>query len=501
MSSFLSELGGITAGVGAEGLAFAAGFAASHALEPEAVTIRQDAWQAAQVRRLDALIAAEIAAEDIAHYDVMQAEATYSGIEASRFAYLYHVNLIAPGTGELLNMLRRGTINGGNFTHGLRKNKLEPMWDDAITNLQHVYLSPDILAVMLQRNVIPNQGQLPGITLDTTGRVPRFPHVPIDAYSMAQTFGWSNDQLDAQTRIQGLPPGMDLVARMVYRNIVDRGDFNLAAEQSNRRVEWADYEFDGYRQILTAEQSCELQLRGYINRDQRLALTRLHGMSDADSDLLYDVLGRGLNLHAAFIAERRGGVFNGPTDAIPAWALWMLERGNLRPETYNLAWAGRETLPSAFVIRALLTDGAIDESRGETLLLHSGWAADLAALVAQHYAAKAGTAGDPHAAKAATQLWTTTHSAYKATEIGKSTAQANLSTLGIDANSQQTIFTYWDAERSTIRHQISVAQLLKAEKAGITNPATGKAYTNADVVTALVDRGYTQADATVIASE
>ena len=448
MSSFLSELGGITAGVGAEGLAFAAGFAASHALEPEAVTIRQDAWNAARVLRIPPEVAAEIAAEDISSFDAMQTEANYYGWDDTRFPYLYHLNLVAPGMGQLLQMLRRNTINGGNFTHGLRKNKFEPMWDAALTDLENVYLDPAILAVMLQRNVIPNQGQLPGVTLSTAGKVERFPHVPIDAYAMAKTFGWSNDQLDAQTRIQGLPPGMDLVARMVFRNILDRGDFNLAAEQSNRRVEWADFEYEGYRQILTADQWIEAWLRGWVTQTEAENGAALHGMSAANADLLYKIKGRPVTFHEITTGLARGGTYPSTYDDIPEPYRKSIQEADIRPEWADIHYHNRYTYPSAFVLRSLAQAGDLGgQAEVEQVLLEIGWKPSFATQVSTAWTTK-GTAADPHVAKAQGQLWTTTHALHKKGTITDAQATAALPYAGVSAAAIPEVLRIWDVENT-----------------------------------------------------
>ena len=340
MSSFLSELGGISAGVGVEGLAFAAGFAAAHALEPEAVTIKQDAWHAAQVLRMDPATAALAAAENYASYENMAAEASYSGWDASRFAYLYRVTLEAPGTGELLQMLRRKTISEGNFTHGLRKARLEPMWDDALAELAVARLSPQELALGIVRSTVKDPGLLV-VTLDTKdSTIPKYPQWPGDALAEAEAGGIDKDRLRAMVGAVGLPMSPQQAASATFRKIINRAAFNLSILEGDIRPEYADAIFEQARQILTAGEYAELQLRGYYDRSTRLTHTAKHGMSEADSDLLYDVQGRGLSLHAAFIGERRGGVFEGDTSAIPAWAMFQLQRGNLRPEVYNLAWAG-----------------------------------------------------------------------------------------------------------------------------------------------------------------
>ena len=494
-SGFLGELGGITAGVGAEGLAFAAGFAASHALEPEAVTIRQDAWNAARVLRIPPEVAAAIAAENISSYDDMANEAHYYGWDDTRFPYLYHLNLVAPGTGELLTMLRHGTINSGNFTHGLRKNKLEPMWDDAIAELQTQRLTPAELALGIVRSTVADPGLLV-TTLDTSGStIPKYPVWPGSALTEAAAWGVDEDRLRVMVGAVGLPMSLQQAASAAFRGIINRQAFNLAVLEGDTRPEYADAIFEQARQILTSEQYAELQLRGYLSRAERLAGTEQHGMSDANSDLLYDVLGRGLSLKQAFIGERRGGVFQGDTSQIPDWAMFQLQRGNLRPEVYNLAWAGRETLPSAFVIRSLLTDGAIPEAQGESLFLESGWPADLAKTVAQHYSAGKGSSSDPHVSKAQTQLWTTTHRSYVGGETTDADATKALEAAGVGVAAIPAVLTLWQEEQSLVRKKLTAAQVKKAWSEAVVNPATGAAWTKDEATAYLIESGYSANDA------
>ena len=495
MSTFLSELGGLTEGVGAEALAFAAGFAAARALAPAATTIEQDAWNAAPVRRLDPETAAEAAAENYATFDVMRDEASYSGFDASRFAYIYDVTLTAPGFGTLLNLLRRDFEQPINFEHGLRKAKLEPQWDAALANLRDVRLDPAVVATAIQRGVMDAPFSLPYNPQAAAGKVPAFPVSGIDTLNELKAHGYDAERARIATALVGLPASPDLAARMTFRNIIDYSDFIRAGLEGNTRGEWLPFLFDGFREILTASQYTELQLRGYYDRTTRLANTRKHGMSDEDSDWLYDVQGRGLNLHQAFIAERRGGVFEGPTTDIPAWAMFQLQRGNLRPEVYNLAWAGRESYPSAFFFRLLLTTGAMTAAEGEARFLELGWPADLAKQVADALAVTTGAVADPHVGKAQTQLWNTVHTSYKNGEITEQDATASLGAAGVSAAAAPAVLQVWNEERTVIRKQLTPAQIKKAWVEAVLNAATGVAWTRDDALAALIARGYSPSDA------
>jgi hypothetical protein len=495
VSSFLSELGGITAGVGAEGLAFAAGFAAGHALHPEATLIAQDAWHGAQLLRLDPATAAAAAAENYASYDDMANEATYSGLDKTRFAYVYDVTLTAPGTGELLAMLRRNDEVPINFAHGLRKAKLEPQWDDALRNLRDLRIPGPDLAYMVVRGVVPDGGTLPSSLPTSADKLQLPPQLSIDTLAEAAKTGWDEKRFAGLVARSGLAMAPIMAAQANFRGILTDNDYELTIARGDLFPAYANPVKEVARQILTAGEYAELQLRGYYDRATRLEHTRKHGMSDANSDLLYDVQGRGLSLHSAFIAERRGGVFRGPTDAIPEWAMFQLQRGNLRPEVYNLAWAGRESLPSAFVIRALLTDGAITEARGEELFMDMGWPAWLPPLVAKHYAAGAsgGATADPHVTKADNQLWTATHSSYVKDRTDDALATTNLQLMGVAAGAIPDVLTRWQAERAIQRAGLSAAQIKKAY-----GEAT---FTQPEAVARLVELGWSAADAGVYLGE
>lgn len=448
MSSIFSELGGITGGVAAEGLAFAAGFAAGRALEPAAVTISQDAWNAAQVRRIDAQIAAAIAAEDIADYSVLADEASYSGYDASRFAYLYHVNLTAPGVGELLDMVRRQTINSGNFSHGLRKNKLEPMWDTAIAELANQFISATDIAYMMVRGVLPDDGLL-GESLPTQAdKLKLPPQLNLDPVTEASKSGWDKERLAAMVARSGLAMAPVMAAQANFRGILTDNDYLLTIARGDLFPAYAEPVLEASRQILTADQAAELQLRGYIDAATRRKLTELHGMTDANSDYLYDVLGRAPGIHAVTTGLARGGTYDGQPKTIPSPFLEAVERANIRPEWYDLEYANRYSYPSGFQIKS--EAAALGADLTNELLLEVGWAPKWATYFSNHWSAGAGTgaaAADPHVKKAETTLFTEAHKAYVKTGLTQAQVMPALNALTVPATAQAEVFKLWDAEK------------------------------------------------------
>lgn len=490
MSALLSELGGLTGGAASEALAFAAGFAAGRALEPAGVTIAQDAWHAAQARRLDPATAAEIAAEGISDPNTMADEASYSGYEASRFESLYNVTLTGPGFGQLVTMLNRGTITPADFTHGLRKDKLETRWDAPLADLANQRIPVPDLAFMVVRGLVPDAGILPVAAPTGEGNVPAFPVFNIDTVAEAKAAGWDLERFSAMVGRSGLSMGPVQAAQAFFRGILLDVDYHRAIAEGDIRNEWANAVREVSRQILTADQYAEAQVRGQATPADRSAGTARHGMSQADSDLLYAISGRGLNVHAITTGFARGGDYPGSYANVPEPYRSALERSLVREEFSELAYANRYNLPSPFVIRSLATTGEINADTATTLLLESGWKPDLVTTVIKGWYGTTAGGADKHVAKAQTQLWTTTHKSYIAEEITNSDATTALTAAGVTDTSVPLVLDLWNEERALVRKQLSPAEIVKSHAEKVINPATGVAWTETDAIVALQDRGY-----------
>ena len=438
-------VGGIALGTGV-------GAAVGDVVVPKLQDFLNTQWSNHQNKPLAASAAAAIVAENVEQVGWGTVEASLTGISGDRFQALYNEALNAPGLPELLTLLRRQIIGAGDFTHGLRKAKLEPLWDPFVTALRDELLSPQELAVMIQRTVVANPGILPNQPSTAGSNVPPMPQVGIDPVLEASHSGYTEERLAALARIIGLPASNDLAARMFFRGIVTEGAYNQAILEGNTRGEWAPFLLEGFREILTANQYAELELRGFADRAQRLANTAKHGMSTEDSDALFNVLGRAPGVHAITTGLARGGEFNGPIDTIPRVYLSAIQRSNTRPEYYNIAYANRYTYPGAFVLRALTEAGDISETEAHDILLFEGWEPTLAATVAAKWASKAGGAGaaDPHVKKAQNTLWTEAHKAYVKGGVSELTVSPALNALGIPGDAQVEIFNLWNIEKQLI---------------------------------------------------
>ena len=476
-------------------LGYALGVASGPALEPFVQDLANEAWASTQFLPLDAEVAAAVAAEDVDAYDRMAAEATLTGLNGDRFKDLYGETLNAPGVGELITLLRRNAEVGIDFAHGLRKAKLETQWDDALRNLASARLSPQEIALGIVRSTVADPGLL-AVTLDTTGgRVPAYPVWPGDALAEARTGGFDEDRLRVLVGAIGLPMSAQQAASAYFRQIIELADYNRAILEGDTRPEWAPYILEQARQILTASQYVEGHLRGWIDTATMYAGTGKHGMSQADTDLLFQISGRPITLKQITTGLARGGTYPSTYADVPEPYRKSLQEGNIRPEWASLDYANRYTYPSGFQIRAEAQAGRLTHDQTVQILLEIGWSPKWADFFAASWTSGTTAVADPHVTKAQNQLWNTVHTSYKNGEITEQDAAASLGAAGVSAAAAPAVLQVWNEERTVIRKQLTPAQIKKAWVEAVLNATTGQAWTRDDALAALIARGYSPSDA------
>ncbi len=488
-----------SAGSTAAGIAI--GATAVPALTPAVKYLENDAWAAFPVVPPDAVILAQGVAQGQVDPQSARDWAAQTGYGQPQFDALVSIANVGPGSAYAFDFWRRGIIGEAAFRRAVKRLGWEQEWIDDAVKVKDLLLTPAELAVMVQRGIVPNDNLLPVGPPTATGKVPPMPMVNVDPITEAAGSGVNQERLAALARIIGLPASPDLAARMVFRGIIDRVDFDRAISEGNTRNEWAPFLFDGFRQIPTAEQFVEGHLRGWLTAAQMYAGTALHGMSQADTDLEFQIHRRPLNPHAITTALARGGKFHPSPGEITDPYEASVHQANLGPEWYELAIANKYSYPSAFVLRALATGGELDEPTTKQTLLEIGWKPDLVDKVVAAWFGATTAGADKHVARAQTQLWTKTHSSYIAEEIDDATATAAIEAAGVAATAVPDVLKLWQQERALIRTQLTPKQIVKALGEGVTNPATGAPWTVADATAALMARGYTQADATVLIQE
>ena len=445
----LGSAPGIMVGIGV-------GTAAAAAIEPIVEPGRQQAWSNASNRILDPGLYARLVAQGALDIDVAKPLAKREGFNADQFNRLVYLAQEAPDLALTLELWRRGRFGKPDpakppiqVTHALAKAQIEAQYWPAITDLFNDRLAPPVIALAIVRGIMKDPGYLPVGPPATEGKVPAFPVSKLDTLDELQAHGYDFDRGFVETAIAGRPAPPNEAARAMFRGIIEPVDFDRAIAEGDIRNEWSFVLREVAREILTAGQYAELQLRGFLTADERRAETDKHGMSHPDSDLLYNLLGRSIPEHQITTGEARGGVFEGPIDKIPKAYLQSLQRGNLRPEYYNLAYANRYSMPSAFVLRSLATSGEITQAEAEQILLEIGWPPSLAKTVAANWAPAAALAKlNPWVKAQQTRLVTAMHKAVVKTGVPRTSLEQYLTPLVPDLADRDAIFQLWADERA-----------------------------------------------------
>ena len=445
-------------------LGYAVGTAAGPVLRPGVQDLANLAWETHAVRPPDALTLAAGVAQGQVDEATARAWAKQTGFDKAQMDALINIANVGPGLAQAYRMWRRNQVGEAGFRRAVKRLGLEQEWIDDLVALKEEFLDPAQLAVMIQRTVVPNPGILPNQPSTAGSNVPPMPQVDLNVETEAAAAGISLDRLKAMARIIGLPASPDLAARMHFRKIITEGAFNQAVLEGNTRGEWAPFLLDGFRQILTANEYTELQLRGYISEARRRELTALSGMSQDDSDRLYDVLGRSIAVRGITTGLARGGTYPGTYANVPQPYKAAIQRSNVKEEYSELAYANRYTYPSFFAIRALMQAGVFNADQGYEILLEMGWKPDLARKVADFYGQATTAEVAPEVKSAHTRALTLLRNAYVARRVDDAFATDRLTALGIDATVQGPLMDAWRIMQTIPGAGLTRAQVKKAFK-------------------------------------
>jgi hypothetical protein len=487
------NLGGIAVNAGGEALAFGLGFALGRALEPAGIELAQEAWTIAPIRAVDAGTAAEIVAEAVKDQGWGATEAAQHGTDSDRFTAMVDAVLNAPGVPELLTLYRRGEIGTTELEHGFRKARLETQWDGPLEALKDNLLDPSVVATAIQRGIIPDPGILPVGPPTGSGKVPAFPVAHIDAIKEAAGSGIDADRLAALVGIVGLPPAPGELLQLVNRGEIDVQDYYRGIAEGNTRNEWRDVLLTLKRRLLTPHEYEEGALRGIITNAEADAGAALSGMEAADAHFLFEIMGRPLAVHQITTGLERGGAFGGTYDDIPEPYRDAVRRSNIRPEYAKLAYANRYTIPSYFILRAILNDGGMTPSDFAQFGKDLGWPPDLAEKAAAALSGGGKAASDPHVTKAANQLWATLHKSYVNGEADAAATSAALDAIGVAPGAHAQVLALWDEEAKLARKPLTEAQIKKAVR--------DSQFTEAQGLERLQEIGMSAADAQVFLNE
>ena len=425
---------------------------AADAVTPVLEPVKQTAWSKNRQRVLDAeTVAAMVAQALISHGDA-DAEVARSGYTTGRLDALTALLQTAPGIGELTRILNRKKIGVDDFNEGLAKHAVEPKWWPWLLELANSKLEPVQLANAIHRGLVPDPGLLAVEPPSAEGNIKAYPVYGIDALLESEAFGLDKDRLGVLVGLMGLPMGPIEAAHAVFRGILTDDDFQRAIAEGNTRNEWGEAIKEYARQIPTARDFFENALRGYHSLAWAQQQAKRHGMSEADSLVIYQNQGRPMALTNIRKALARGGKFNPEPGEITEPFMASIVEGNLKPGYYELAEHLTYSYPSAFVFRQLAEAGTLGgQPEVKQWLLEIGWPPDLADKAATAWTtATAGTGGakpNSWVSKAHSHLWTAVQKGYIGGSVDQPNAEQSFQVIGIDQAVHPAIFAAWDEQK------------------------------------------------------
>lgn len=516
MASVLGSTPGIIVGVGV-------GAAVSTALEPAIEIPKQEAWNRNQNRLLDSELLARLYAQGGVELDTAYKTANRQGYSNDKLDALIYLAQSAPGEAELMFLWRLGYIDEATWRAGMVKLGRRPDWIDRQAKTFSVPVSAADVAMAIQQGHLPDPGILPGIGAETIfpagyseppspdggppSTVP-LTQIDLDPIAMAQAYGVSVDQLKVLANLAGLPPGPHDLLQMWNRNEIDESSVDAGIREGHMKTKWAEA-FKRMRwAVLTPQEYASARLRAWITAEESYAGGALTGHTKEQMDLMFLNRGRPASPTQMWRGWARG--VTGPRGVPVAYEdhAKAIAISDIRPEYAEMLWEIRFNYPSLYQLGRIVQSGAITPETAAEWAKYNLYAPAVVEALTGYwqtiYPGEVGTgAGKPdaHVTKAATQLWTTTHRSYIAQEAGDTDAKERFTLLGIPATAQMEILQLWQSERALTRKQLTPAQVKKAWSEQVKNPATGQPWTQAEAQAALVDRGYSTADATTFLEE
>jgi hypothetical protein len=478
----------------------AIGGAAGAALGPAIEVDRQQANLKIRAAVRDPLLLARLVAAGGVLLDDVRDEVGRAGLTDDKFDALVWLEQTAPGTSELLELWRRDKIDEQLVDLGLAKARLDRRYWPAVKELENARITPETLALAVQRGILENvknpdgAGRLLTVTPDLSQVTIDSPaQVPLDVLAEAKAWGYDFDRLAVDARIAGLPPAPGELMQLLNRGEINADDFLLGVAEGDTRNEWAA-KLERLRfRLLSGVEASELVIRDWLTDEEGAAIAELDGWTPERFELLVKLRGRPLAVHQVTTGLARGGEYPGSYDNVPKPYRSAIAQSNIRREYSELAYANRWTYSVPFWWRALATADAFGDIDPERLLLELGNPPAFAKAVVKHYVGADTSAADPHVTKARNQLWTTLHKAYVDEWIDDAGALEALTTVGVAVDAQPAVLELWQAERAVQRRTLTPAQVKKAVAEG--------RWQLADAVTRLVQLGYTTADANTLLAE
>ncbi len=444
----------------------AVGAAASGAIVPGVQEIVNEAWSTHPVKPPGAGLLANGVAQGQIDENQAREWAKQTGFDSLQFDAMIAAADTGPGIPRAFELWRRGLISPNDFRVACKREALEDQWIDGLVALHDVLLTPAELANAWQQGYLGEQ----------------------EASDEALLAGVSRERSHIQRQLAGLPPGPETALAMLRRGIIEPDEFRQMIVEGNTKLKYVDEYLEMLPVLLTAAQWATAWLKGHATEAEAKAGGAAVGHQADEMELLYLNQGRPATTRQIHIGYARGAEVPGMADEEAAIRA-AVKQSNVRTEYADVLYAQRYTYPSAFVLRALASDGTFTRDETRDILIESGWRPEWAELAADKWSGAAGgTAGGKWSDRSKGRLYTTTHDEYLEFSIAEAQVRTNLARIGASSAEADDVLALWDLERATDRRRFTAPQVKTVFKKGNMSEAEALSY--------LAALGYSAGDAT-----
>lgn len=446
--------------------------------------------------------AANLVAHGFWNPETGYAEAARSGVSRERFAALAQLAAQQPDTGTVIEMARRRVIDDARARGMLETLGYTRGDANLILRLQHVPLTAEQLAAMVNREII---------TAD-------------QAYDLAESVGTSRVDINRLTQLGGDPlPPQDLGIAF-RRGFIDRERYERGIAQGPLRREWFDVlEKLGISRMSTVD-AADAVNQGFMPLQEAQRISRENGLDPDDFATLIQLAGQPPGIEFAQEALNRGIISKPEFDQMFLESriknrylplLYAMRIRLIPQETARVAYRkgvySREQLidtlekhgfseTDAATLAEMEDVGGDDSTRELTRaqivdLYEEGIFATETALELlrgmgyseEHSLAMLELVDLKNVRKYINSAITRIRSSYLAGKIDVNQASAQLDAFGIQAAQRDTYLDIWTIDRETVTKTLTAAQIRQA--------ARGGHITEDEAITRLVAQGYAPDDA------
>lgn len=348
--------------------------------------------------------------------------------------------------------------------------------------------------------------------------------------------GLSAGNFDLLVKSTGEPPALQELLQLFRRGRIDQPTLERAIKESRVKDEWIPYVLEMGLDEPTPIDILTAYLKGQVDQGTAEDLYKKLGGDPDYFQLLYDTRGEGPTPNEAAAMARRGVIpWTGLGADVTSYEQAVHE-GAFRNKWADAFRALAAYIPPPRTVSTLYAEHAITQEQANELYQKAGLSPDLAAAflagatktkTVTHRNLAVGTIGALYEDRAITPAQaeslltlmgydaseaqfillvhdmrrqekfmntaiSAVHAQYVSHKIGRDVASTTLDKLGIDATHRDSLLALWDLERGARVAVLTPAQIKKA--------ANDDIITQDEAHARLVDRGYSDGDATIFLS-